>query len=88
MIFICFKTFTCTDLSEFNLNWFMKDFQGILNIFYERIQFVNFSVHKGFSSKIPFFDVYFYLLITAASLILISYSYSVALPLILVDAYT
>ena len=66
----------------------MKDFPRFSNIFYKRIQFVIFSVDKGFSSKISFFDVYFYLLNTTASLINISYSYSVTLSLIPVVAYT
>ena len=81
MVFNCFKTRTYTVLTRFILNWFMKDFLRFSNIFYKRIHLVIFSGHKGFSSKIPFFDVYFYLLNTAASLILILYSYSVTLSL-------
>ena len=88
MVFNCFKTLTYTVLSKFILNWFMKDFLRFSNIFYKRIQIVIFSGYKGFSSKFPFFDVYFYLLNTAASLILILYSYSVTLSLILEVTYT
>ena len=54
MVFNCFKTLTYTVLTRFILNWFMKDFLRFSNIFYKRIQFVIFSGHKGFSSKIPF----------------------------------
>ena len=86
--FNCFKTLTYIVLPKFILNWFMKDFQRFSNIFYKRIQIVIFSEYKGFSSKFLFHDVYFYLLDTVASLILILYSYLVTLSLILVVAYT
>ena len=87
-VFNCFKTLTYTVLSKFILNWFMKYFLRFSNIFYKRIQIVVFAEYKGLSSKFHFYDVYFYLLNTAASLILILYSYSVTLSLILEVTYT
>ena len=44
-----------------------------------------FPEYKGFSKvfiEVPFHDVYFYLLVTAASLLLILYSYLVTLSLL------
>ena len=69
----------------------MKDSQRFLKVFtliLPKNTIVIFSEYKGFSSKFLFHDVYFYLLDTVASLILILYSYLVTLSLILVVAYT
>ena len=65
----------------------MKDFPRFSNIFYKRIQSVKFSVRKGFSLRFLFTYIFLFEVIVD-SLILIPYSYSVMLPLILIVAYT